>query len=282
MQNKLETIKINNEFFCPTATLDCGQVFRYKPFKKGYFLVSKDKCCYLYKDSEYTYIETEYPSYFKKYFDLDNDYNIIQTKIKDFNNLFINSSLEFGKGIRILKQDLIETAFSFIISQNNNIKRIKNTIEKLCENYGEKRYFKGEEYYSFPDYKTLSTVSEEEYKKLGLGYRSSYILNFAKLLSEGLDLNNFNALSTSDLIKELTKIYGVGKKVANCITLFGYSRTDSFPVDTWIEKVYKQNLNGKEVNQDKISLELISTYKELSGYVQQYLFYYKRESEKKY
>ncbi len=282
MLNNINTIKFKKEFFCPTATLDCGQVFRYKSFKDGYLVISQNKICYLYSDNEYTYIETSDTEYFKKYFDLDTDYNAIQTKIKDFNNEFINTSLGFGKGIRILKQDVVETAFSFIISQNNNIKRIKNSIENLCKNYGEKLCFMGEEYYSFPTFKRLSTVSEEDYKKLGLGYRSSYILNFAKALTNGFDLYSLNSLTTSELIKELTKIYGIGKKVANCITLFGYSRTDSFPVDTWIAKVYKQNLFGKESNEDKISLELVNTYKDLSGYVQQYLFYYKRETEKKF
>lgn len=281
MLNNFEIIKFEKEFFCPTATLDCGQVFRYEKHKDGYLVISKDKCCYLYSDNEYTYIKTTEPNYFKNYFDLTRDYKDIESKILSFNNPFINTSLNYGKGIRILKQDLVEVAFSFIISQNNNITRIKKTIERLSKNYGEKRCFDDIEYYSFPTVETLSKIEEEEYKKLGLGYRSSYIKNFAKLLNEGFDLYSLNALSTDNLIKELTKIYGIGKKVANCITLFGYGRSDSFPVDTWIEKVYKENLGGNETMPNKISIELVNTYKDLSGYVQQYLFYYKRENDKK-
>ena len=145
---------------------------------------------------------------------------------------------------------------------------------------GEKRTFLNATYYTFPSAKSLANASDELLKSTGLGYRSQYLKEFACQVDGGLDISSFNSLSTSELLSALIKIKGIGKKVANCIALFGYGRTDSFPVDTWIEKVYKENLKGKNISRDCISNELIQKYGNLSGYIQQYLFYYKRSLEK--
>lgn len=272
----MQTLKIKSKFFNPKDTLECGQVFRFKPYLDGYLVFSLDKCCYLYEKGGYTYIESDDVKYFENYFDLKTDYQKIYDGVKSYGIEFLSSALEFGKGIRILKQDLVETAFSFIISQNNNIKRIQSSIEKLCEALGEKRSFKGETYYAFPKVEKLAEKEISFFRELGLGYRDAYILEFAKKLNGGFDLNSFKSLDTPSLEKELIGIYGIGKKVADCILLFAYNRSDAFPVDTWIEKVYRENLGGLEKDRSKISLELQERFKNLSGYVQQYVFYFKR------
>ena len=273
----MQVLKTESKFFNPKDTLECGQVFRFKPYLDGYLVFSNDKCCYLYEKGEYTYIESDNLDYFENYFDLKTNYQNIYDRVKGYNVDFINNALEYGKGIRILKQDIIETAFSFIISQNNNIKRIQSSIEKICEALGEKKSFKGETYYAFPKVEKLAEVSKEFYRNLGLGYRDGYILEFAKKLVNGFDLLSLSNLSTFDLEKQLTSIYGIGKKVADCILLFAYNRYDSFPVDTWIEKLYRENLNGTLTDRNKISIELTSKFGNLSGYIQQYVFYFKRE-----
>lgn len=272
----MQVIKLENKFFSPKETLECGQVFRFKPYLKGYLVFSADKCCYIYEENGFTYIESEDAFYFENYFDVKRNYQKIYDGVRSFNNNFLNLALEQGKGIRILKQDKIETIFSFIISQNNNIVRIKSIIEKLCKSLGDKKFFMGEEYYSFPTVQKLASKDVEFYRSIGLGYRDAYIVEFAKKLAGGYDISYFDSLDTASLEKELIKIYGVGKKVADCILLFAYNRSDSFPVDTWIEKVYKENFNGKQKDRSKISKELLGTFKELSGYVQQYVFNYKR------
>lgn len=275
----MQTIKIESRFFSPKSTLECGQIFRYKPYKKGYLVFSLDKCCYLYEENGYTFVESDNSSYFENYFDLKRDYQKIYDRVKTFKNSFLDSALEYGKGIRILKQDKIETIFSFIISQNNNITRIKSIIEKLCESLGEEKSFMGEVYYSFPTIEKLASKDISFYHNIGLGYRDAYVYEFAKKLNDGFDISHLDSLDTCALEKELTKIYGIGKKVADCVLLFGYNRSNAFPVDTWIEKVYKENLNGKEKDRKKISLELTEKFKELSGFVQQYLFNYKRNDK---
>ena len=276
----MKDIIFSSKFFNIKDTLECGQVFRYIEYEKGYLIISKDKCCYAYNDGENVVIKSDDYDYFFNYFDLSTDYEKIVENACAFKDDFISACADLSKGVRILKQDLLETAFSFIISQNNNISRIKNTIEKLSLLLGEKRTFLNATYYTFPSAKSLANASDELLKSTGLGYRSQYLKEFACQVDGGLDISSFNSLSTSELLSALIKIKGIGKKVANCIALFGYGRTDSFPVDTWIEKVYKENLKGKNISRDCISNELIQKYGNLSGYIQQYLFYYKRSLEK--
>ncbi len=279
--NKTQTLKVENTFFNPKDTLECGQVFRFKPFKLGYLVFSLDKCCYIYEENGFTHIESEDINYFKNYFDLETDYQSIYNRVKRFGVDFLTQALEYGKGIRILRQNKVETAFSFIISQNNNIIRIKNTIEKLCEALGEKKSFMGEPYYSFPSVNSLAGKSKEFYRELGLGYRDGYVLEFAKKLQSGYDLQSLTSLPTALLERELTSVYGIGKKVADCILLFAYARTGSFPVDTWIEKLYRENFGGTLKDRNKISKELSEKFGDLSGYVQQYVFHYRRKIDLK-
>lgn len=277
----MNAIKIKSEFFNAKDTLECGQVFRYSEQGGVYTVFSLDKLAKVYTNNDYTFIETDDVEYFTSYFDLKTDYRLIFDGILGVNNPFLTNVAQLAKGIRILKQDVTETAFSFIISQNNNIKRIQSTIEKLCKALGKKIIKNGVEFYAFPSVKSLAGASLEFYKSIGLGYRAEYIKGFAEMLDGGYNLENLRALSTSQITSELLKVKGIGKKVADCITLFGYSKTDSFPVDTWIEKIYIQNLNGTQKDRVKISNELTSKFGDLSGYVQQYVFYYKRSLENK-
>ncbi len=277
----MKTIIISSEFFNIKDTLECGQIFRYKPREKGYLVYSMDKCAYVYTEDGYTFIsvlEEDY-KYFYNYFDLDNDYSKIYNSAINENVAVLTKSAQLGKGVRILNQDKIETLFSFIISQNNNIPRIKGIIEKLCENLGEKKVFNGVEYYSFPTAKTLAKKEIEFFYSVGLGYRAPYIKRLAEEITAGLDVGGFSSLDTITLKKSLVNIYGVGPKVADCVSLFGFHRTDSFPVDTWIEKVYKQDFNGEIKDRKKIAEYFVNKFKKNSGYYQQYLFYYKRSLE---
>ncbi len=278
---KIEKIIIDSEYFDALSTLDCGQIFRFKPYKNGFFVLSKDKGAIIHTENNKTTIECyqKDKNYFTNFFDLDRDYKAICESAKKENLEILSKAVDSGKGIRILNQDKVETLFSFIISQNNNIPRIKGIIERLCHELGEKREFLGIEYFAFPTAQKMAEKDEKFYQSLGLGYRARYILNLAKMLGEGFKLSDFCSLTAIELRKELTKILGVGNKVADCAMLFGYHKTDSFPVDTWIEKVYIEDFKGKLKDRTKISNELVYRFGENAGYYQQYLFYYKRLSE---
>lgn len=278
----MEIITVKSEYFNPKDTLFCGQVFRFKPYKKGYLLISTDKICYIYSDGENTYIETEYKDYFYNYFDLGRDYSKIYDKAVSYDIEILKLSAELGKGIRILKQDAFEMLFTFIISQNNNISRITSTVEKLSEKVGKLCTSPFGSYYAFPTVDEMSLLTEEDYKALGFGYRGKYFISLITEINSGLSIENLKLLSTEKLYQALTSLLGVGDKVANCVMLFGFNKTQTFPVDTWIEKLYYVDFNGELKDRKKISKWFISEFKEYSGFIQQYLFHYKRNLEGSY
>ena len=276
-------IEFNSEYFNVKDTLECGQVFRFVPYKKGYKVFSVDKCCYFYNQDSLAIIEclSSDKEYFENYFDLKRDYSKIYGFALKENIDILSKSATLGKGIRILNQNPVETLFSFIVSQNNNIPRIKGIIEKLCLSLGEKRSQFCDTYYTFPTIEKIAQQDIEFFKSVGLGYRAEYIKRLATDIFSGLDVLNFNSLDTSSLKKQLLTIHGVGPKVADCVLLFGFHRSDSFPVDTWIEKVYRENFNGTLTDREKITCYFTEKFKENAGYFQQYLFYYKRSLENK-
>lgn len=269
-----ESFLINDEYFKAKDILECGQVFRYQKFEDSYTVFAKDNIAIIKtgeKDIEITCNNTDF---FKDYFDLTTDYGKIIDRLNV--NPLMEQAVKSGKGIRILKQDPFETLISFIISQNNHIPRIKSIIEKLCQSLGEKKSFKGITYYAFPNPEIMSKQPTDFYRKIGAGYRAEYLKDTAVKVASGFDLKEIFNLSSVEGKKKLRVLLGVGPKVADCILLFAYNKPDVFPVDTWIKKVYYEYFNGGETDSVKISGFFTDKFKELSGYAQQYLFYYKR------
>lgn len=262
-------------YFNPKDVLECGQIFRFENFKDGYKVFTRDKACYVYSDGVKTIIECEDPDYFYNFFDLGREYASIIEKIKEFNVPVLTRCTEVCKGLRLLNQDPEEMIFSFIVSQNNNIPRIKGIISRICENLGERREFMGEVYHTFPTAAVLAKKPPEFYKSLGAGYRDVFLSETAKrITAEGID--RLKELEGADLKKELLTYKGIGPKVADCVSLFGFSKAASFPVDTWIEKIYHEDFGGDLKDRNKINSYFCSLFGEYSGYVQQYLFYGKR------
>ena len=273
----MATITYDSTYFNPTDVLDCGQIFRYEKFEKGYKVFTKDKACYIYSDGKTTFIESDDDDYFYNFFDLDRDYGAIIKRAKEFNLPFLSHSCEVAKGLRLLNQDPEEMIFSFIVSQNNNIPRIKKILFRLCEELGEEKEYAYGKYYTFPKAEVLSNKSPEFFKSLGAGYRDKFIYDTAKRLCiEGVE--HLKGLDTLALRKQLLTFKGIGEKVADCICLFAFKKTDSFPVDTWIEKLYHDNFAGELTDRSKINAYFLNLFKEYSAYVQQYLFYAKREN----
>jgi len=273
--------------------LDCGQIFRYYIQNNVAELVSKDKYAQIKTFDDRVEITTDDIAYFVDFFDLSRDYNLIKDDLK--NDLFLAPAIKFGYGIRILNQDLFEMIVSFIISANNNIKRIKNSLNYLSSKFGTIKSSnisntsltesaltlndKAVKYYAFPTLEQLKLATVEDYVKAGLGYRAEYMYNTVQKLTRQ-DLDNFKLLSTQEQLEWLLKLKGVGEKVAHCIMLFAMHETTMFPVDTWINKVYNDLTNTTSTNRKEISKQLTNRYKQLSGYAQQYFFYYYRSTFK--
>ena len=225
-----------------------------------------------------------YGSTVEEYFDLKRDYNKIKKQLAQIDEN-MKTSIEYGKGIRILNQDLWETIISFIISANNNIPRIKGIIEKLSKKYGTKIEWEGKEYYTFPTAEQLKKVTVEEYRKLGLGFRDKRIYETTQMILEkkvNLEKMKQNP-NTKEVREELLTLSGVGPKVADCILLFSdLKRFEVFPIDVWVRRVmndlYIKNEDETKVSKKQIEKIAQEKFGNLAGLAQQYLFYWRREA----
>lgn len=215
------------------------------------------------------------------YFDLKTDYDKIKKELSKIDD-FLKQSVEYGKGIRILKQDLWETIISFIISANNNIPRIKGIIERISKKYGKKIILYNKEYFSFPNMEELKNASIQDLRELGLGFRDKRIYETTKMFIENkITLKELEEeKDTIKLREKLMTLPGVGGKVADCIMLFSLRRFEVFPVDVWVRRVMNE-LYLKQEDETKVSKELLQEmakekYGEIAGLAQQYLFYQRR------
>ncbi len=259
-------IKLNDVFNLKN-TFDCGQCFRwtenndgsYSGIVKGkYVRVLSDNCNIIIEGTN----EEDFHNIWKSYFDLDNDYNEIRKEISELCPKLV-CALESMDGIRILAQEPWEALCSFIISQNNNIPRIKGIVTRLCEGFGEK----GENGYSFPSAERIAQCSTEELAPLRAGFRAAYISDAARKISERkIVLEDMYTMPMDECRKKLMEIKGVGPKVAECTLLYGLHRLDAFPVDVWMKKALSTLFSG-------LRAEELGRY---AGVAQQYIFHYSR------
>ena len=248
-------------------TLDCGQAFRWKELTDGSWQgVAYGKELKISKKQNRIILHQTTPNDFEniwaEYFDLNRNYKVIIEQLSLDNTL--KKAITFSDGIRILNQEPWEALCSFIISQNNNIPRIKGIIERLCTLYGEKI---SNSLYSFPSAEKLSGLTVEDLAPIRCGFRAKYILDAAKKVSSGqINLSHLITCDYSDALSVLTSIYGVGEKVANCTLLFGLKHIEAFPVDVWMKKAMHTLYGGK----------LPENLKPYAGIAQQYIFNYAR------
>ena len=211
--------------------------------------------------------EEDFIFFWIRYFDLDCDYCGEYIDKINPRDKYLTAASEMGNGIRILQQDLWEMIISFLISQQNNITRIKRCIENISQEFGEKKVSStGVEYYTFPTAQALASATEEQLRECNLGYRAKYVLDTARKVYFGdISLDGLYDMKYKAARKELLKLYGVGEKVADCICLFGLHQLDAFPVDTHIRQAldahYKRGFPNRR-------------YKGFRGVMQQYIFYY--------
>ena len=279
----------NQESFELKHIFDCGQCFRWnEEDDKSYTGVFKGNVLNVKKDNNTIYfkgiVNGNIKDIVEDYFDLNRDYTKIKKTLSKVDNN-MKKGIEYGEGIRILNQDLVETILSFIISANNNIPRIKKIIERLSESYGTKIVWNKKNYYAFPSLKQLENVSVEEYRNLGLGFRDKRIYDTVHmLLNNQVDYKKwYDEKNTLKVREELLSLAGVGPKVADCILLFSdLKRFDVFPIDVWVRRVmnelYIKNSDETKVNKKDIERIAYQKFGKLEGIAQQYLFYWKREA----
>lgn len=243
-------------------TLDCGQAFRWEEISGGWqgfykdsFLIitDEDKEENLFRFHDVS--EEEFLTVWASYFDLDEDYGKLKKRFSSDGTL--KEACAFAGGIRLLRQDSWEALCSFLISQNNNIPRIKGIIKRMCGLFG-----------GFPTAERLASSSLDELAPLRSGFRAKYLLDAARKVSSGeVDLEELRKIPVEEARECLKKITGVGPKVAECALLYGLHRLEAFPVDVWIKRVLA------EYYPDGFPEE----FREVGGIAQQYLFHYIRK-----
>lgn len=268
----IEIIEVSD--FDLVKTFESGQCFRWNSDKNGIYTgVAQARAVRLRQAGTSIHISCsieDFDNIWRDYFDLDRDYIGIRRFlcIDDF----MRSATDFGAGIRILRQDSWEALCSFIISQRNNIPRIKKIIIALCEEFGDRFEFDGETFYSFPSAQRLAPLNETSLAPLRCGYRASYIIGAARSVAEGtLDLDTLSRSSLQAARETLKTLYGVGDKVADCTILFGLNILDAFPLDVWMKRAIAEYYG------QGFDPVIFSPY---AGIAQQYIYYYIRNLNK--
>ena len=278
------------ENFDVGKTFDCGQCFRFDEVKeschqKEFSGVAFGRFVSFAQDGDKIYIYgstlEDYENIWKDFLDIERDYVEVERDILSHSsNGTLIRTIEYGRGIRILKQDKFECIISFIISQNNNIPRIKKIIENLSRECGEP-IFIGEEMkkhlssdvlpYSFPTPEAIYNLGESGLSNLKVGFRAKYIFDAVRRILSG-ELSIYDVTqqeSTEKAIEMLCTVKGIGVKVASCALLFSFARLDAFPVDVWIKRVGEKYFPEEK----EFTGKLFGKY---AGIAQQYLFYYER------
>ncbi len=268
IEDKNDIILKGVKCFNLDLSLDCGQAFRWTKNDDGFWCgvagekhleIGKTGNDFVLKNT----LKKDFDSFWCHYLGLDMDYEKICEKLKE--DTLLKSTIDEYYGIRILNQEPWEALVSFVISQQNNIKRIKLIINRLCEKYG-KKLFDG--CYAFPTAETLAKLSVEDFEALGAGYRAKYLEKLAKdVQSREIDLEKIKSMTLDDARKALMNIYGVGIKVANCALLFGFQFYRAFPVDVWMKRVMEYYPDG-----------LPKCFEGYEGIAQQYLFHWARNN----
>jgi N-glycosylase/DNA lyase len=273
-----EIIIENPENFDLSDTFECGQCFRFNKTQTGaddYEGTAFGKYLRIYHKDGNIYLKTNsggFNNIWRSFFDLDRDYKKISETFE--NDEILKKAAEYGKGIRILKQEPFECLISFIITQNNNIPRIKKIIERLCENFGEKIISdeeSGRIFYAFPTAEKIAELDLSDLDVIKSGFRAKYIHEAAKRIHSGeINLNDVYDLDSENGAEYLKQLKGVGNKVASCVLLFSYNKLDAFPVDVWIKKVLEKYYPS--------GFDYKTAFGAYAGLANSYLFNYERKN----
>ena len=277
----------NQESFNLVHTFECGQCFRWNKIAENEYIgIIKYGVLDVKKENNDVIIsgmlDGDIEKIVKEYFDIDRDYNSIKKQLSKIDDN-MKTSITYGEGIRILKQDVWEAIISFIISANNNIPRIKKIIQKISEKYGKKIEWNGVAYFLFPTPEELSKAEIKDLRETGMGFRDIRVYNTTRMIQNNPKILEFNEKDDTEFVREeLIKLDGVGEKVADCVMLFSMRKFDVFPVDVWVRRVmndlYIKNENEEKVNKKELRNLAKNKFGNLAGIAQQYLFYWKREA----
>lgn len=267
---------------------DCGQCFRWEKETDGsYTGVAGGQLLNIRQEGPTVFLDLTdrktYEHYWKHYFDMDRDYAHIK-EVLSAKDEMVAEAIRFGHGLRVLNQDAFEILITFIVSARNSIPMIRHTIAFLSEQLGHPvGEYRGKIYYAFPTPKSLAQADYKLLQEAKSAFRASYIKDSSSIQASGeTDIYKLKNLPTEMAKRELMLFPGVGPKVADCVLLFGLCKQDVFPVDRWIKRVMEKSYMKQEVSDlRKIRNYALHHFGSLSGFAQQYLFYYVMEHRAK-
>lgn len=268
--------------------LECGQCFRWeKKAELDYIVIAYGRVIEVIQEEDKVTIlnsnKEDFDNIWFEYFDLGRDYSKIKDELSK--DEILKKSVDYGYGIRILSQEPFELVISFIISARNSIPSIKKTIKKISERWGNEIEYNGEKFYTFPTPEMLKDATEDEIRETGASFRSKYIVDTVSNINKDLNdidgvynLKRIASLNDDECHTALQEFKGIGAKVSDCIMLFSMKKYSAFPVDVWVKRAMMHFYDAKEGSLNKIRIFARDKFKDLSGFAQQYLFYYAREN----
>ncbi len=272
MKNKFE-INIDD-------TINSGQVFLWKKIDSKWYgingkniLILKDKLDIKSKEVQ-------------KFFRFDDDFQEIKKQLSK--DKVMKKAIGNFPGMRILRQDPFQCYISFIVSSNSNIPNIQTRLQKLSQKFGEKKIIGKNEFFLFPKPEKLANASINDIAKCGLGYRTKYVKKAAIAVSKGIiDFPSLKKQDYQEARDDLCQVFGIGKKVADCIMLFSLDKLEAVPLDRWVlrilEKYYSKEfqISTKTITEktyDELHNKIVDHFGKYAGYGQQFLFKNERES----
>ena len=279
-------LSIETNCFNLRHTLECGQCFRWKKLSEEeniYIGVIFDRVVKIKQVDKTLFVWSNKKENLKEeiinYFDLSRDYEKIEKRIAKIDEN-INKAISYSSGIHILNQPIFETIISYIISANNNIKRISRSVNEISKKYGKEVIFEKEKYYLFPTLEELKNVTVEDLLGCGVGFRARYIKHdIEKFENDKTFISNLQKEERTEVYQKLISLQGVGPKVADCIMLFALSYMETFPIDVWVKRVMEKLYFKKDVSMKNIIEYSCKNFKQDAGIIQQQLFYNIREGK---
>ena len=283
----MQYIAENISDFNTDHIFDCGQCFRWQRQEDASYIgPAMGRIARVsYEDGRLTIdncTEEDFRNIWYDYFDLGRDYGQLKRGLSQHDKV-MQAAADYGSGIRILRQDFWETVVSFIISQNNNIPRIKGCIEAVCKQCGEPLgAYAGHEFFALPTPEKMASLDSEDLAPCRLGYRAPYLVRTARQMIErgGPEAVKKELKKAEDPLAALQEFCGVGPKVAACISLFGLGRMDAFPIDVWMRRVMNRLYGIDEKDVKGMKSYATEHFGANGGIAQQYLFYYIRALER--
>jgi len=261
-------------------TINSGQVFLWKKIDSKWYGVDGKKILILEDKLDVK------SKNIHNFFRFDDDFQRIKKQLSK--DKVMKKAINNFPGMRILRQDPFQCYISFIVSSNSNIPNIQTRLQKLSQKFGEKKIVDKNEFFLFPEPEKLANASINEIAKCGLGYRTKYVKKAAIAVNKGtIDFSSLKKQDYQEARDSLCQVFGIGKKVADCILLFSLDKLEAVPLDRWVlrilQKYYSKEfqISTKTITEktyDELHNKIVDHFGEYAGYGQQFLFKNERDS----